>query len=93
MRDRWYSDNRDLVKWAALLHLAKAQNLETILQVAFYRPDENKHRLKTPNGTVDFPAVVLEHFRNLERIEGLAQSTNLRILVFKKLFVVDGKTT
>ncbi|MEE9235144.1 MAG: hypothetical protein V3U28_06890, partial [Candidatus Acidoferrales bacterium] len=75
------------------MHLAKGHNLETILQVAFYRPEANQLRLETPNGSVPFPAVVLEHFRNLEGIEALSQSSNLHIEVFKRRFVADGKTS
>src|SRR5271169_3122065 len=40
MRDRWYGDNRDLVKWATLLHLAHTNRVGTILQVAMYRADK-----------------------------------------------------
>ena len=39
MRDQWYGDKRDMVKWAALLHLAQRERLSAILQVALYRPN------------------------------------------------------
>lgn len=91
MRDRWYSDKRDLVKWGSLVHLAKAHKLETILQVAFYVADDKNYQLQTRNGTVDFPAVVWEHFRDLDGIKGLSLPSNLHIKVFKEPFVRDTK--
>jgi hypothetical protein len=48
MQNRWYSDNRDLVKWAALLHLARACPGATSIasDVAFFalcKPRVNKN--------------------------------------------------
>lgn len=91
MRDRWYSDGRDLVKWGSLVHLAKSHGLETILQVAFYLPEKVDCRLRTGNGYVDFPAVVWNHFRDLDGIQRLGQLSNLHIEVFKKPFVEQSK--
>ena len=93
MRDRWYSDDRDLVKWATLVHLAKRKNLNTILQVAFYRPEITRLRLESPNGQVPFPTVVLEHFpRDIKKIETLGHSAKLDIQVFSRPFVINGKS-
>ena len=39
MRDWWYGDKRDIVKWGAILVLARKQSINTVLQVALYRPD------------------------------------------------------
>lgn len=38
MRDRWYGDNYDLVKWGILLKLADLYHASKIVQVAYYRP-------------------------------------------------------
>jgi hypothetical protein len=37
MRDKWYVDNRDLVKWGILLRLAERYAAKHILQVLYYR--------------------------------------------------------
>lgn len=39
MRDIWYSDNRDLVKWGVLAHIARTQFLKTIVQVPYWRQE------------------------------------------------------
>ena len=90
MRDRWYADNRDLVKWASLVHLAQKNRVGTILQVAFYRPDRNEWKLQTPVGRVPFPQPVHAHFRRLEQIEGLAKAAGLQIEVFREALEVNG---
>ena len=33
MKDEWYGDNRDLVKWGALLELARRFDASCIIQV------------------------------------------------------------
>jgi hypothetical protein len=40
MQDKFYSDKRDLVKWAVLYRLAEKYQANIILQLAFYRPSE-----------------------------------------------------
>ncbi len=37
MQDRWYGDNRDLIKWGVLLRLAATFEASRILQIVFYR--------------------------------------------------------
>jgi hypothetical protein len=39
MKDKWYGDNRDLVKWGVLLKLAGLYGASRIVQVAYYRPE------------------------------------------------------
>ena len=64
MRDQWYGDPRDLVKWGVLLHLAQSYSVKRILQVAYLRPskwgqisiDGRKHTIPEP---------VVNHFRNV----------------------------
>jgi hypothetical protein len=36
MKDEWYGDKRDLVKWGVLLHLAATFKATRILQVPYY---------------------------------------------------------
>jgi len=40
MKDTWYGDRRDLVKWGTLVHLARSEQIMTVIQVAFLRKGE-----------------------------------------------------
>jgi len=86
MRDTWYGDKRDLVKWATLIHVARANRIGVIIQVALYVPDNVEHRLRTPGGCVAFPKEVLAHFRNVDEIQGLSERTGITIDVVKSPF-------
>ena len=86
MRDQWYGDNRDLVKWGVLVHLARREAVSGILHVAMYRPGEPPAPLRTGQGKVDPPAEVIRHFRDLEDIQRLAVATGLTIEVVKEVF-------
>ena len=86
MRDQWYGDNRDLVKWGALVHLARREAVSVILHVAMYRPGLAPAALTTARGPVDPPAEVFRHFRDLDDIQRLALVTGLAIEVLKQPF-------
>ena len=90
MRDRWYSDNRDLVKWGTLVHLAQTNKITTIFQVAFYRADSSEIILQTSKGPVPFPSVVLDHFRKIEQIAGLQKLCGIDIRVVTTSFGRNG---
>jgi hypothetical protein len=59
-----------------------------ILQVAFYRPEDELPKLFLNGKNVPFPAVVYGHFRNLDHIKALEVSSPavLRVEVFKDIF-------
>jgi hypothetical protein len=38
MREVWFADKRDLIKWGVLVHLAHKYDLKTIVQVPYLRP-------------------------------------------------------
>ena len=40
MKDIWYSDNRDLVKWSVLIKLAELCDVKQILQIAYFRKSQ-----------------------------------------------------
>ena len=86
MRDHWYGDNRDLVKWGALVHLARREAVCAILHVAMYRPGPVPAPLTTAHGKVVPPAEVFHHFRDLDDIQRLALVTGLAIEVLKEPF-------
>jgi hypothetical protein len=86
MKEQWYADKRDLVKWATLIHVARKQELQRILQIAFLRPSDKPIVLQTTDGDVPFPPEVWDHFRNLRDIEALGKQAGVAIEVFGEPF-------
>mgnify|MGYP001182519487 CR=1 FL=1 len=86
MRHEWYGNDRDLVKWGALVHLAEREQVETIIQVAMRRPDGEVPPLKTSRGQVAPPDAVAAHFRNLEDIARLGEASGVSIEVLQEPF-------
>ena len=73
MRDKWYSDNRDLVKWGVLLQLAELHNMATILQVAYYRPTPwDEKGIEIDGRAYPLPLEVVNHLRNINNIRALS---------------------
>ena len=87
MRDRWYGDDRDVVKWSALVHLAEREAVSKVLHVAMYRADCQSASLTTAYGRVALPPKVVRHFRDLNDVQRLAGATGLAIEVVKDPFV------
>ncbi len=73
MRDRWYGDKRDLVKWGVIFRLASTYRAGKILQVAYYRPSK-WDSLEIDGRQYNLPDEVIKHFRDIHNI------TNLNIL-------------
>ena len=65
MREKWYGDNRDLVKWGVLLHLAQDYEVDRILQVAYVRPT-TWESLEINGVSKPLPAAVIRHFRRIQ---------------------------
>ncbi len=89
MQDRWYSDNRDIVKWAALLHLARAHEIPCIVQVCFLQPGPERRSLRLLSDGRQVPIVpeIWEHFpRDAARIRDLAVQTGITIRVLNEPF-------
>ncbi len=86
MRDQWYGDDGDLLKWGTLVHLAHRDKLTAILHVALYRPDDKWANLNSSRGEVEIPGEVLRHFRNLDHVHRLSKPSGIRIEVFKAPF-------
>jgi hypothetical protein len=83
MRDRWYADNRDLIKWGVLLRLAESFDAPRILQLAFYRPSKFD-QLVIDGKEHNIPKEVIAHFRNLRTIGSI--SSKVRVTVFDPVF-------
>jgi len=67
MKDQWYGDPRDLVKWGVLLHLAQSYSVKRILQVAYFRPSE-WGQIEIDGQKHPIPKPVVNHFRNVRNI-------------------------
>ena len=89
MRDWWYGDKRDLVKWGAALIIARKQSISRILYVALYRPDRSDYEISVNETMEPLPVEVLRHFRDIDKIQQLAAEVNLKIDIYKNTFQWD----
>jgi hypothetical protein len=83
MQDKFYSDKRDLVKWAVLHRLAETYQAHRILQLAFYRPSVYA-KILLDGEEHDIPQEILDHFRDLRTIESI--NSKIRVKVFPEPF-------
>jgi len=85
MRDAWYADKRDLVKWAGITHLCSIEMIKNIVYVAYYRRNEWS-TLLFDGADITLEQQVLNHFRNLRDIDRLAGRMGLNIKVIEREF-------
>src|SRR5689334_19181812 len=84
MLNKWYGDNRDLLKWGTLIHLAEKNGLQCILQIAYLR--QNKWPSMCVDGEeVPIPRKVVDHFRRLNNVESVG-CDHLQIHVLETVF-------
>jgi len=90
MRNEFYGDKRDLVKWGSLLHLAELHNIKLILFAAYLRPDRTSLHLNVSRSrthqTIPLPDTVWRHFRNLHNMHELGRAAGITIDIFDDLF-------
>jgi hypothetical protein len=82
VKDKWYGDNRDLVKWGVLLKLASLYGASRIVQVAYYRPET----IEIDGVRYPMPDAVMTHFsRSVMDIDRLnvGGSSSVQIEVVK----------
>jgi hypothetical protein len=79
LRDKWYGDNRDLVKWGVLLELAHRYQASHILQVLYQRPS-TWERLEIDGEQVQLPAAVVQHFRNATSVSAMQCSARVDVV-------------
>lgn len=85
MKDTWYGDNRDIVKWGTLAHLAQQESISTIVQVPFLRAGL-RPPLETGVGNADIPTEVWSFFRNVSQVEKLGERLGRQIVVIEDEF-------
>ena len=83
MRDRWYADKRDIVKWGGIIHLLNDKRLwiKKVIQIAYYREDKWPD-FNFKENKIKIPEKVLKHFRDIKLIKSL----DSRIEVFDQIF-------
>jgi hypothetical protein len=64
LKDTWYGDNRDIVKWGTLAHLAQQESIKTIVQVPYLRAGL-RSLLETKTGAVHIDSQVWDFFRSV----------------------------
>lgn len=85
MKDIWYGDNRDIVKWGGLFHLCEQKKIKHVLHVAYYR-DYKWPLIMFDGVSVDIPKEVLKHFRNIEGVKCLGKSIDVEVTLLKNKF-------
>ena len=79
MRDQYYADNRDLVKWGVLLTLAERYGAKSILHVLYYRPSTWAD-LDVDGETVKMPEAVVQHFRDATAVTSIGTPVPVEII-------------
>ena len=92
MRNQWYADHRDLVKWGTLLHLAAVHDLRSMIQIAYLTADEAPILITSELGETPVDGRVLDHFRNIHRISDLCGQDGPRVSVFDRSFSAHSRT-
>jgi len=93
MRNEWYGDRRDLVKWATLIHLVDDDPSARILQVLMMRPDGKRDSALTETkanvvNEHSVPARVFNYFRRPRHVQDIV-SLDKRIAVYDKPFPAE----
>ena len=89
MRNKYYADNLDLIKWSVLIRLAEQYKLSRIIQVAYLRPSTFNMIDIAGQKPEPPPPQVLAHFRDIRNVAAL--HTDIPISVFDLMF--DDRTT
>lgn len=79
MRDEWYGDSKDLVKWSVLLELEQRYNAKHILQILYYQPSKWK-RIKIDKDEVELNSAVRQHFRDCSSVTEIACKSRIEVL-------------
>ena len=85
MRDTWYGDNRDLIKWGTLAHIAQRESLDIIIQVPYLRLG-TRSPLQSESGPIEIETAVWNFFRNVPAVEKLGTELGRRGVVITDEF-------
>jgi hypothetical protein len=90
MRERWYGDRRDLVKWSCLLDLATKNQLRRIVYVVCLRADTTERDTLTQTFGSEITRAVWNHFRDLDSSGALAEQLGIQCDIVDQLFPASG---
>lgn len=79
MRDEYYGDNSDLIKWGVLLHVAHEFGLQQIIQIAYLR-DTKWDPIEIDGKEYPLPEPVIDHFRSVRKIVNLPGDPVIQVL-------------
>lgn len=88
MKDEWYADKRDLVKWGGIVHLCETKDIKTVIQVAYYR-ESTYSDIKFDKRSIPLNENVKKHFRDIRDIKRLGHSTGIDIKILDDSFYQD----
>jgi hypothetical protein len=80
MRDQWYGDNRDVVKWGVLLEIARRERAKHILQV-LYRRRSAWGQIEVDGEKVELAKAVVQHFRNTASATGIQCPAEIEVVL------------
>ncbi len=87
MKNQWYADIRDLIKWGGIVHLCETTQIKYVIQVAYLT---DSPRLWSPlnfdGKDVPIPGHVITHFRSIGDIKRLGKKAGITIDVVKAEF-------
>jgi hypothetical protein len=86
MREVWFSDNRDLIKWGVLTHFARAYALRTIVQVPYRRPEGARPHFIFGSERLPVADDVWQFFRDMRRIEELGDEIGVEVKIVSEEF-------
>jgi hypothetical protein len=87
MKDIYYGDKRDIVKWGGIVHLCTTSGIKKVIQVAYYRPDQRLKEIHFDGQTVSISETVSRHFfKDIEDIKRLSSEIGVMIQVVKIQF-------
>ena len=89
MNDKYYSDNRDLIKWAGVLKLCS--NAKPPITKVFYiayqtESSVDKYEVIIDGKVISLPQDVIKHFRTIEKIKDLSKT--IKIEIYSELYSI-----
>jgi hypothetical protein len=86
MKDQYYADNRDLIKWGGIVHLCEITRIKHVIQAAYFRASRSWPQLNFNGKEVSVPEDVITHFRSITDIKRLGKKAGITIDIVKGEF-------
>jgi len=86
MKNTWYADNRDLIKWGGIIHLCNTTGIKHVMQVAYFR-NSSWGLLDFDGKDVPIPEEIITHFRDISDIKRLGKKAGITIEIVMNKFI------